>query len=248
MVFSFTGLVAFALATIRATVFLVMCPPFNNRVISGRIKAMLGIALGMAVFHKVTPVTGTAEFITQAIMQAIIGASMGFVVYLLVVAVQAAGSMIDLQGGFSMGQSFDPMSMTSGAAMSRLFNMTALVMLFVSSGYQVVIMGLARSFDAVPVGMVPSFANLAQVLSTQSGQLILSALEIAGPLLGILFLTDVGLGLLTRVAPALNAFALGFPLKIFVTLTFIPALILVIPYVTDQLVGRGAELMLEVYR
>ena len=50
-------------------------------------------------------------------------------------------------------------------------------------------------------------------------QMFLAAVQIAGPLLVVLFLADVGLGLLTRVAPALNAFALGFPLKILLTLS-----------------------------
>ena len=59
--------------------------------------------------------------------------------------------------------------------------------------------------------------------------MFLAAVQIAGPLIVVLFLADVGLGLLTRVAPALNAFSLGFPLKILLTLTLAGFMFLALP-------------------
>ena len=67
-------------------------------------------------------------------------------------AVQSAGSLIDLFGGFQMAQAFDPQSMVNGAQFTRLFQMAALALLFASDGYQLVIGGLARSFTALPLG------------------------------------------------------------------------------------------------
>ena len=68
--------------------------------------------------------------------------------------------------------------------------------------------------------------------------MFLAAVQIAGPLLVVLFLADAGLGLLTRVAPALNAFALGFPLKILLTLTLAAVVFVALP--ADRLVPRRA--------
>ena len=66
-------------------------------------------------------------------------------------------------------------------------------------------------------------------------EMFLAAVQIAGPLLVVLFLADVGLGLLTRVAPALNAFVLGFPLKILLTLLLVPFVMLALPGLVERL-------------
>ena len=65
---------------------------------------------------------------------------------------QAAGDLIDLFGGFQMAAAFDPLSRSSGAQFSRLYQMTALVLLFATDGYQIVLGGLVRTFDALPLG------------------------------------------------------------------------------------------------
>ena len=65
----------------------------------------------------------------------------------------------------------------------------------------------------------------------------------AGPLIAVLFLADVGLGLLTRVAPALNAFALGFPLKIFLTVTLAAVVFVAMPSVVSSLTGEAVGLL-----
>ena len=106
----------------------------------------------------------------------------------------------------------------NGAQFTRLFQMTALVLMFTSGGYQLVLGGLLRTFDAIPVTGALDLTNPAQLMVTAVTQMFLATLQIAGPLIVILFLADVGLGLLTRVAPALNAFQMGYPLKIMITL------------------------------
>jgi flagellar biosynthetic protein FliR len=67
---------------------------------------------------------------------------------------------------------------------------------------------------------------------------MVSALEIAGPLLAVLFLADIGLGLLTKAAPSLNVFSLGFPLKIFITLSLIGVTFLALPDALSMLLGK----------
>ena len=92
-----------------------------------------------------------------------------------------------------------------------------------------------RSFDAVPVTMTLGAAPNPELIVSGFSQLFLSALQIAGPMIIVLFLADVGLGLLTRVAPAINAFALGFPLKILITVMFAGVVFLALPRVVASL-------------
>lgn len=239
MTFSIAAITSWALATIRATLFFLICPPFNSRALTGRLKAMLGAAFGLFTMHYVPPITGTGEFIVEAVIQAAIGFGMGFIIFVTLQAIRSAGALIDLEGGLSMAMAFDPMSMTQGGVYAKYYNWVMLALLFTTNGYQLVVMGLAYSYQAVPIGARWDWGNVGSTMAEVSAGMFMSAILIGGPLLAILFLTDVGLGLLTRVAPALNAFALGFPLKIFMSISFIGLLVLALPRVVKETMTVG---------
>jgi flagellar biosynthetic protein FliR len=131
----------------------------------------------------------------------------------------------------------------NGAQFTRLLQLVALALLFASDGYQLVLGGLVRSFDAVPLGGRIDLARLADALVHGFSQMFLAAVQIAGPLIVVLVLADVGLGLLTRVAPALNAFSLGFPLKIFVTIMVAAVAFVALPQVVASLSGRALDML-----
>jgi flagellar biosynthetic protein FliR len=236
------------LAGVRFAAFLLIAPPFAHRGIPGAVKAMLSVGMALAVLPRLDLVAteSTGEFVGDLVLEAVVGAALGFLVSLVFSAVQAAGNLIDLFGGFQLAQAFDPQNMTSGAQFARLYNMTCLVLLFVSGAYQLLLGGLARSFDAVPPGTGLDLAAMGQAVTTGLSDMFLAALQIGGPLLVVLFLTDVGLGLLTRVSPALNAFAMGFPLKILMTVTFAGFAYLALPGVVGDLTERAVEAMLGV--
>lgn len=238
---------AVMLAGVRVTAFLVIAPPFSHAGIPLRIKAMLGIGLAIALAPRVT--TGyatldTGPFLVALVMQLLVGLFLGFLVMMAFAAVQSAGNLIDLFGGFQLAQAFDPQSMVNGAQFTRLFHMAALALLFATDGYQLILGGLMRSFDAIPVTMILSAAPNPELLVSGFSQLFLSALQIAGPMIIVLFLADVGLGLLTRVAPAINAFALGFPLKILITVVFAGVVFLALPRVVSAITQDVLEAML----
>jgi flagellar biosynthetic protein FliR len=146
-------------------------------------------------------------------------------------------------GGFSMAQGFDPQSMINGAQFARLFHMTALALLFASNGYQLILGGLDRSFSAFPLGGAFDLTAPAEAMVHGVTQMFLASVQIAGPLLVVLFLADAGLGLLTRVAPALNAFAMGFPLKILLTVTLASIVFIALPWIVASLTGQALSVL-----
>ena len=235
-----------ALAGVRMTAFVFIAPPFSYNAFPARIKAMLAAGLALAVAPRVSP--GYVQhdfggFVLALILEVAVGAALGFLVYLVFAAVQSAGGLIDMFGGFQMAQGFDPQSMINGAQFARLFHITAIALLFASGGYQLIIGGLARSFEALPVGAGIDLTIPAEMMVNGVTQMFLAAVQIAWPLLVVLFLADAGLGLLTRVAPALNAFALGFPLKILLTVTLSAVVFVVMPTVVSSLTGEAVGLL-----
>lgn len=249
MTFDLDQLEAIMLAGVRMVAFLVVAPPFSYRAFPIRVKAMLALGLAIAVGPRVAPgydALGTGEFVVALVLEIVVGAVLGFLVLLVFAAVQSAGSLIDLFGGFTLAQAFDPQSMVNGAQFTRLFQMTALALLFASGGYQLIIGGLTRSFDAFPLGLGMDLTNPVELMTNAVTQMFLATLQIAGPLCVVLFLADVGLGLLSRVAPALNAYAMGFPLKILMTVMLAGGVFLALPSVVSKLSGDAADLLLGV--
>ncbi|MDN3937681.1 MULTISPECIES: flagellar biosynthetic protein FliR [unclassified Arthrobacter] len=244
-----TWLEVLLLASVRMTAFLVVAPPFAHAAFPARIKAMLGVGLGLAVTSRVSggyTAKDTAGFFTAVVLELATGLVLGFLVLLVFAAVQSAGSLIDLFSGFQMAQAFDPQMMVNGAQFTRLLQMAALALLFASDGYQLVIAGLTGSFTALPLAGGLDLAQPVQAMTSAVTGMFLAAVQIAGPLLVVLFLADVGLGLLTRVAPALNAFSLGFPLKIMLTLSLAAFLFLALPRIVSTLAGQAAKTVLGV--
>jgi len=240
---------AVLLSSVRMAAFVVIAPPFSYRAFPGRIKAMLAIGLGVAVSPQVVPnyVSGTdAQFFGALVMELLVGMLLGFLVYVAFAAVQSAGNLIDSFGGFQLAQAYDPGTMINGAQFSRLFHMTAIALLLASGAYQLILGGLFRTFDAIPLGGGINMAMSADLIVTAVTQMFLASVQIAGPLLIVLFLADAGLGLLSRVAPALNAFALGFPLKIFLTLALGGLVLAVLPAVVAAITDTVVTTLLGV--
>jgi flagellar biosynthetic protein FliR len=238
---------AVMLAGVRMVAFVVIAPPFSSNAFPLRIKGMLALGLSLAVAPVVTPgyvSLDTAGFIVSLLLELVVGAVLGFLVMVVFSAIQSAGNLIDLFGGFTLAQGFDPQLQINGAQFTRLFQMAALALLFASGGYQLVIGGLARTFDAIPIGGGMDLAQPLAAITGATGQMLVSALQIAGPLIVVLFLADAGLGLLTRVAPALNAFALGFPVKILLTLILVPLLFVALPDIVGSITKTGMDLVM----
>jgi flagellar biosynthetic protein FliR len=234
------------LAGMRIVAFLTLAPPFSFSGIPLRIKGMLAIALSLVVAPRVgtaaTQSLDSGVFLLSLVMQLVIGALLGFLVMMVFAAVQSAGNLVDLFAGFQMSQAYDPQMNVNGAQITRLMQMVALGLLFVSGGAELVLGGLFRTFDALPVtGMLDQSAG--DRLLPGLGAMFLAAVQIAGPIVVVLFLADIGLGLLTRVAPALNAFQLGYPLKILITLLAGGVLFLGLPRVIAALTDDALRLM-----
>ena len=232
------------LALARTGAWVAISPPFSTRLIPGTVKAAIAIALALPIAPSLSSDMADADFavlFTQITVQVLAGAALGFATMVIFAAVQAAGDLIDLFGGFSLASALDPLSMQNNSVFARIHQLLATTLLFVLDLHLTVINGFLDSFRTLPLGLSPSIAKIAEVLVHDIGVFFLSAVQIAGPLIGVFFLADVGLGLLTRIAPALNAFQLGFPVKILLTLVLVGLTFPLLPGILTSLVDVIVE-------
>lgn len=217
-------LTALLLASVRIIAWISVVPPFasGGLPVTGKVVLSVGLALAVSptLAQQHVPAS-TPALLLAAVAQVVIGAAMGYVTMLLFSAVAAAGALIDVFGGFSLAAAYDPLSLNSNAVFGRFHQMLAVVLLMVSGGYLIVIGGLLSSFSFVGLTGMPDVHSWEGVLPTAFSLFFTTAVQIALPLIAVLFVADLALALMTKVAPQLNAMNVMFPAKIGLTLLLV---------------------------
>ena len=231
------------LAFIRASAWLVVTPPFSNRSIPAPAKIGLAAGLALAASGQVPASalpTDTAGLIGAAVIQVFIGLALGLVVNILMSAAQSAGLAIGLFGGFAIPSVLDPMSDQETNIVGQVYGVLAVTLLFVLDGHIFLVRGFMASFNAVGVSL-HSVGGVADTIVHDLATFFVSALQIAAPLLAVLFMAQVVLGLLAKAAPQLNVFVLGLPFQVLLTLLLIGIGIRLLPGVIIRLVEMSVS-------
>lgn len=241
-------LVGFLLALARVTAWLLIVPPFATRAIPGMAKIGIAAAVALPVAGRLAPqdpILDLGPLLAAVVLNVAVGITLGFVVYLLFAAVQAAGELIDLFGGFTVAPAFDPFSNAQSSTFGRFYQLLATTLLFVINGHLLLLRGFLTSFEAIGAAG-PSLSDFSENIAGAVGTFFIAAIEIAAPLLAALFLTEVALGLLARAAPQMNVFLIGFPIKILLTLVLgglaLPLLPGSIEALLEEAMRRGASI------
>jgi flagellar biosynthetic protein FliR len=242
-----TMLSGYLLALARTAGFILTAPPFNTRAFPAQARAGLAFALAipLAIWTTPTaPAVGSDAMIGQMLLQILMGVTLGFFVQLAVAAIQTVGDLIDVAGGFSISVGNDPLLLVQSSVMGRLHQLIAVTLLFVGDGHLVILQGLSRSLQLMPVPVM-NLQTVAGAVTDGVSQMFFAAVQICAPILAAMLIADIALGLLTRAAPALNAFALAFPLKIMLSLLLIGLILTQIPGALSRLVNEAAITMIK---
>jgi len=148
------------------------------------------------------------------IQQVGVGLAIGFAVRIVFSVFELAGQIVGFQMGLGFAAFFDPSTSAQSSAMGRFYaNMAALLFLAVNA-HVVVLMAVIRSFEAFPVDQNFMWALEKMKLHTLGAELFASALWIALPVIGMLMFANLALGIVSRVAPQMNIFSVGFPVTL----------------------------------
>jgi flagellar biosynthesis protein FliR len=237
-------LVALVLGTARSTGFVLVAPPFSSTAIPFAVKGAMALALSVTVYGRIAPglPDPTLGFLlVTAVTEVAIGAALGFLVQLLFSAVQIAGGILDTAGGFTLQPAYDPLALTANGPIGRLHFQLASTLLFTSGGHLLIVRGFVESYKGLPLGAALPTKQLAHDLINAFSMMFLAALQIAGPMVAVLLLADLALGLLSRAAPALNVFQLGFPVKIMLTLVLLSLSFPLLPPAVETLLRQATK-------
>ncbi len=202
-------------------------PVFSMRVIP--VRARIGLAFFVAVCAQpmlqgsATMPLNHPDALGAVVQQVVIGLAIGFAIRLVFASVELAGEVIGLQMGLNFASFFDPSSSAQVSAVGRFFGHIATLFFVVINGHLMVLMAVVKSFDRFPVD--GHFLNaLGQMRLYELGaNLFSSALWIALPMMALLMFVNLALGIVSRVAPQMNIYAVGFPVTLTVGLLGIAA-------------------------
>ena len=203
---------------LRALALFSSLPLLGTRVVPARVRVALAALVALAAQASLPPLPPVALDSWLAFMlvvqQLLIGISLGFAVRLVFAAIELAGEIVGLQMGLNFAGFFDPMTASQTTATSRFFGAIVGWLFIVINGHLLIIAALVNSFNAFPVSGEP-FAFLRQALPHEWGAMIFSTgLWIALPLVTMLLFVNLVLGTISRVAPQINIFAIGFPVTL----------------------------------
>ena len=243
------ALVTLLVVSTRILAWAVVAPPLATAGIPHAVKVVLSVGLGLAMVpgsEAHAPAAEVAPLFGALVEQVAIGAALGFLTRLVFAAVEAAGSLLDLSGGFALSAAYDPLQTTMTSVFGRFYALLCTTLIFATDAHLLIFQGFLRTFTAIPIDGHLDLAHLDAVLARTITSLFVAALQIAGPLMIVLFIADISLGLLNRIAPQLNAFALSFPLKIGLTLVLAGLGFMLMPSTVLQLTHQANRLITQV--
>ena len=157
------------------------------------------------------------------VQQVGIGLAIGFTVRLIFAALELAGEVVGFQMGLGFASFFNPALNNQSSAVGRFYGQLAAFLFVVMNGHLIVLMAVIKSFDAFPLDQNFLEALKKMKLYELGTDLFASALWIALPVIGMLMFANLALGIVSRVAPQMNIFAIGFPVTLTVGLIGIAA-------------------------
>ncbi len=140
----------------------------------------------------------------------VLGVAIGLVPRFLIAAVEIAGENIAPMMGIGVAQLFDPTSHASQNVLTSLLRNLAILLGILVGIHRVVLGALVGSFRTVPAGTVASVGNLTEIMLALSGEALVTGVKLAIPILAILLMTQVALAFVSRAAPAMQVFSIGF--------------------------------------
>jgi flagellar biosynthetic protein FliR len=213
----------FMLFFCRITSFFVVVPVFSAKNVPAHFKIGLSFFVALMVFSVAgtkVPVVFDSLYLLSIIREILVGIFLGFIAYMFFTLVQIAGSFIDIQIGFGIANVFDPMTGASSPVIGNLKYMIAILLFLSFNGHHLLLKAIMESYEWIPLSN-DTFTKLYSgqivefMVKTFSTVFALS-FQMSAPLIAAMFLTDLGLGLLARVAPQFNILVVGAPLKMLI--------------------------------
>ncbi len=228
----------FFLAFTRIMAIIIHIPVLGGQNIPSQVRIGLGFVLALVLipWQPLSPEAAPTGWMAYSIAigkEIFIGTLIGYAADLAFGAIQMAGGAMGLGSGFESSRIFNPSMGDAGSVFDQIFIMTATMLFLVIDGHHLVLIALQKTFEAIPLNGDLPFNGLETIMVTTS-TFIMAGIHLALPVMTALILADLTLGLLARIAPQIQVYFLGLPVKVVVSLlTLSMTFAVTFPYVSS---------------
>ena len=234
----------FILILVRISCFIYIAPFFGMQNTPGRVKIGLSVFISFLLFQIIPKeslgYTGIVGYSIIALKEGITGLLIGFAANVCNSIILLAGNLIDMNIGFSMAQEYNPQMQTQASVTGNLYSYLVLLLLVITNMHHYILRAVADSYQLIPVnGQVFQWDSLLTGFVTYMIDLFVIAFRIILPVFACLMILNCILGIMAKVSPQMNMFAVGMQLKVlfglFVMLVTIELFINVSDFIFDEM-------------
>lgn len=245
----------FILVLVRMSGIFVVAPIFGAKNLPNYMK--IGFAAVTSLIVASTINTTAQVFYNNSLLaysvtvfkEFVVGLLIGFIAYLIFTAIYMAGEIIDVQMGFSVVNTMDPMNNIQVPMTGNFYYILSLLIFLMIDGHYMLLSAVFKSYDILPLGKAVISQEVVNTIVSLIGDIFVIGFKIAAPIVLAVLITDIGLGLLTKTIPQLNIFVVGLPMKIFIGLLVmfitIPAFVSIIDVLNTGVYNETSQLIKE---
>lgn len=247
--FSIYDLEYFLLILTRVSCFVFIAPFFSTRNTPNNVKIALSFFTSVLLYQTLTPAavveySTVLEYALIIVKEAVAGLLLGFGATVCTSIVNFAGSVADMEIGLSMVTLLDPTSRENSSITGVLYQYALMLMLIATGMYRYLFGALADSFILIPVnGAVFHGDSLLNTTVRFLADYVVIGFRIVLPVFCVMLLLNAVLGILAKVAPQMNMFAVGIQLKVLVGLSVIFFTASLLPYAADMIFAEMREMI-----
>ena len=237
-------LAGFLLVSVRISAMMLAAPIYSAASISTPVRVLLTVAVASVLVGRIpVPVVDLLSFagVLALVREVLIGVAIGFVMQIAFAAVAVAGEQISYAMGLGFAAMIDPQTGTQSPVVTQFISIMMVLVFLSLEGHHILLEQLAASFKILPIGGAMLDQKMFRAIVEAGGLLFSAAFVLALPIVLAITLVNIVIGMLTRVAPQMNIFSIGFPV------TIIAGLVLLLVSVPN-LSGGMAGLLDEVAR
>ena len=247
--FSLVTFEYFLLILVRIASFVAVAPFFGLASVPTRTKigfsAVLAILITQAMPGNVS-YGGMLEYGTIVAKEAITGLLIGMMANICTYIVGFAGRLIDMEVGLAMAQEYNPLTRTQESITGNLYYYLVMLLLLISDLYRYLIKAIADSFQLIPVnGQVFQWEYLSEHMVVFFTDIFVIGFRIMLPVFACCMVMNCILGIMAKVAPQMNMFAVGIQIKIFAGYAVIVVTVILLPKMA-AMIGEEIKTMLRV--
>ncbi len=229
--------IGFILVMTRVSAFFLVVPIFGSTAVSVVIRVAATVMLSV-FFAGLVPVpaqvasASTAQIGLTLVAEATYGFLLGLIVHTLFSVVRCSGEIIEQQIGLTMSEVIDPFTGESTQPLGTLLEVVFILFLLAANGHHLLLQVIARSYQAFPLGTIPSIQVMTAGAVKASSMMLVASLRLAAPALVAFLLLFVVLAVLARIVPEMDILFLTVPVRVGLGLVM---MILFLPFVQEYL-------------